>query len=521
MFGLDDFHWLTAMIAVPALAGALVWLLKPLRRFARPIGLVVSLLVLAAGALLAAGFDMGASDQVQYAYSASWIPDLGISYVLGVNGMSLLLVLLAALLVPIVLLAAWNEVRAPESAPDDPRALESRQAGFVALVLVLLALMVLVFSARDLFLFYLAFEAMLFPVYFLIGIFGGPNRRAAAIKFLIYSLAGGLIMLAGLIVVFTQTWGQPQGMRIDNLTDVFADNPTMGMWVFLSFFIAFAVKAPMVPVHTWLPDAAAEATPGTSTLLVGVLDKVGTFAMISILLPLFPTQAAQAAPVIMVLAVISIIYGALLAVAQNDLMRMIAFTSVSHFGFIVLGIFAGTQTAMVGSMIYMLAHGVTTAALFLIAGFLIQRGHSADMRSYSGMQRVTPVLAGTFLFAGLSALALPGLSGFVPEYLVLIGSYEAHPAWGVAAVIGVVLSALYILMTYQRVFTGPVPGQSQVLTRAEGLPLRAALPDLVVREKALLVPVGLAIVFLGVYPAPVLDLLSSVADSFAAILGSA
>src|SRR5690625_643862 len=174
--------------------------------------------------------------------------------------------------------------------------------------------------------------------------------------------------------------------------------------VFLTFFIAFAIKAPMVPVHTWLPDAAAQATPGTSTLLVGVLDKVGTFAMIGILLPLFPGASAQAAPVIMVLAVISIIYGGLLAIGQNDLMRMIAFTSVSHFGFIVLGIFAGTQTAMVGSMIYMLAHGVTTAALFLIAGFLIQRGHSADMRSYSGMQRVTPVLAGTFLFAGLSEI---------------------------------------------------------------------------------------------------------------------
>ena len=524
----SEFPWLTAMIAVPAVAGVLVWLLRPLRRYARPIGLVVSLAVLGAGVVMATGFDVGAADQVQLSTTASWIPALGVSYAVGVNGMGLSLILLAALLVPVVLLAAWHEVRAPESAPDDEDALVSRQAGFVGLVLILLALMVLVFAARDLFLFYLAFEAMLFPVYFLIGIFGGPQRRPAAIKFLVYSLAGGLIMLAGLIVVFAQTWGDPQALLLDNLSDVFAGNTTVGMWVFLSFFIAFAVKAPMVPVHTWLPDSAAQATPGTSTLLVGVLDKVGTFGMIAILLPLFPAAAQAAAPVIMVLAVISIIYGALLALGQNDLMRMIAFTSVSHFGFIVLGIFAGTQTAMVGSMLYMLAHGVSTAAMFLIAGFLIQRGHSADMRTYSGMQRITPVLAGTFLFAGLSTLALPGLSGFIPEYLVLIGSYEAHPAWGVAAVIGVVLAALYILMTYQRVFTGPVPGagiaggmEGAEGLRLEGLPERGTLLDLGAREKALLVPLGLAIVFLGVYPAPVLDLLSSVADSFAAILGSA
>ncbi|MGC0142983.1 MULTISPECIES: NADH-quinone oxidoreductase subunit M [unclassified Pseudactinotalea] len=534
MFGLEDFPWLTAMIAVPAVAGVAVWLLKPLRRIARPIGLVVSLAVLGGGVVMATGFDVGSADQVQMSTTASWIPALGISYDVGVNGMGLSLVLLAALLVPIVLVAAWNEVRAPErvavttSGGDsveatgdavDTEALESRQATFVGLILILLALMVLVFAARDLFLFYLAFEAMLIPVYFLIGVFGGPDRRAAAVKFLIYSLAGGLIMLAGLVVVFAQTWGDAEGMRMDNLSDVFADNPTMGMWVFLSFFVAFAVKAPMVPVHTWLPDSAAQATPGTSTLLVGVLDKVGTFGMIAILLPIFPGAAAQAAPVIMVLAVISIIYGALLALGQNDLMRMIAFTSVSHFGFIVLGIFAGTQTAMVGSMLYMLAHGLSTAAMFLIAGFLIQRGYSADMRTYSGMQRVTPVLAGTFLFAGLSTLALPGLSGFIPEYLVLIGSYEAHPAWGAAAVIGVVLAALYILMAYQRVFTGPIPGPPA--GRTLGLPARAGLSDLVAREKWLLVPLGLAIVFLGVYPAPVLDLLSGVADSFASILGSA
>ena len=499
MSELADFPWLTVLICLPAVAGVLLWVLPPLRRLARPIGLGVSVVVLAGAVAMATGFDVAAADSYQFATTVSWIPALGVSYDVGINGLGLAMILLATLLVPVVLIAAWREVSAPTSLTGQQaaRALTDRQAGFVALVLILEALMIAVFAARDLFLFYLLFEAMLIPVYFLVGIFGGPGRRFAAVKFLLYSLAGGLIMLAGLIVLFVASGGGPEAMRLDNLANVLADDPTTQMWVFLSFFLAFAVKAPMVPVHTWLPDTAAEATPGTSVLLVGVLDKVGTFAMIAICLPLFPAAAQAAAPVIIVLAIISIVYGALLAIGQNDLMRMIAFTSVSHFGFIVLGIFVGTQTAMVGSMIYMLAH------------FLIQRGRSADMRTYSGMQRLTPVIAGTFLFAGLSSLALPGLSGFVPEYLVFLGSYQAHPAYGVAAVIGVVLSALYILMTYQRVFTGAPAAE------------RSGLSDLVPREKTLLVPLGLGIVFLGVYPAPVLDLLSGVAESFAAILGSA
>ncbi len=505
MFESDAFPWLVVLITVPAVAGALIGLIPPLRRVARPLGLAVSILVFGAAAVMASGFTAG--DGYQFNTTVDWISALGITFDVGINGLGLVMILMATLLVPVVLLAAWKEVSVPEGAAED--ALAKRQAGFVSLVLLLLALIITVFAARDLFLFYLVFEAMLIPVYFLIGVFGGPTRKAAAVKFLLYSLAGGLIMLAGLIVVFVHTWGTEQAMRLDNLSDVFAADTNLQMWVFLSFFLAFAIKAPMVPLHTWLPDSAEAATPGTSTLLVGVLDKVGTFGMIAICLPLFPDAAATAAPVIMVFAVISIVYGALLAIGQNDLMRMISFTSISHFGFIVLGIFAGTQTAMTGSMIYMLAHGLSTAAMFLIAGFLIRRGHSADMRTYSGMQRITPVLAGTFLFAGLSSLALPGLSGFIPEYLVLLGSFEAHPAWGVAAVIGVVLSALYILMAYQRVFTGP-PEEN-----------RKGLVDLSGREKLLLVPLGVGIVFLGVYPAPVLDLLSVDATLFAGILGSA
>src|SRR5690606_41334373 len=244
--------------------------------------------------------------------------------------------------------------------------------------------------------------------------------------------------------------------------------------------------------HQWLPDAAQQARPGTSTLLVGGLDKVGTFGTIALCLPLFPEASRAAAPVIIVLALVSIIYGGLLAIGQNDLMRMIAFTSVSHFGFIVLGIFVGTSTAMTGAMIYMVAHGVSTAAMFLVGGFLTQRGGTQDMSAYGGMQRVTPLIAGTFLVSGLASLALPGLSGFVPEYLVLLGTFQHAPWMAIVAVFGVVLAALYILLAYQRVFTGP-PSTTH-----------AGMPDLGGREKVVMgVPVA-AMLFLGFYPAPAL-----------------
>ncbi|WP_159622882.1 NADH-quinone oxidoreductase subunit M [Ruania rhizosphaerae] len=512
---LVDLPWLSLLVAVPLLAAVVIWLVPGLQKLARPLGLAVSLLVLAGAIAMVPGFDAGGGYQFTETYS--WIPAIGASWAVGINGLGLVMILLAVALVPIVIAAAWNEVRLPEAAGSgetgsgepDTKALDRRRAGYVALVLALEAMMVAIFAVRDLFSFYVVFEAMLVPVYFMIGVFGGPNRRPAALKFLLYSLAGGLVMLSGVIYLLVQTGGGEQALLLDNLAGALEGNYTAQLWVFLSFLIAFAIKAPMVPVHTWLPDAAAEAPPGTSALLVGVLDKVGTFGMIAICLPLFPEAVANVAPYLVVLAIISIIYGGILAIGQKDVMRLIAFTSVSHFGLIVLGIFIGTQTAMVGSMIYMVAHGVSTAALFLVAGFLTQRGGSAQMSSYSGMQRVVPVLAGVFLISGLATLALPGLSGFVPEYLVLLGSFEASPAAGVFAVIGVVLSALYILLAYQRVFTGPVD------------PDRSDLPDLGGRERWTMVPLVLAMLVLGFFPAPVLDVLTPAADQFAAILGSA
>ncbi|MGO3432339.1 MAG: complex I subunit 4 family protein, partial [Cellulosimicrobium funkei] len=290
-----------------------------------------------------------------------------------------------------------------------------------------------------------------------------------------------------------------------NLVGYFAENPmpvTIERLLFLGFFLAFAIKAPLFPVHTWLPDAAQHAPAGTSTLLVGVLDKVGTFGMLTLCLPLFPNASRWAAPVVVVLAVVSILYGALMAIGQSDLMRLIAYTSVSHFGFIVLGIFAFTSLSVSGSSLYMVNHGISTGALFLIAGFLVARHPERSQRiaDYGGLQKVVPVLAGTFLVAGLSALSLPGLSTFVSEIMVLVGTFARSPWAALVAVLGVVLAALYVLLTYQRIFTG---GTREGLDR---------LPDLGAREKWVVAPLLVALLVLGFYPVPALDLVREPAE---------
>ena len=317
--------------------------------------------------------------------------------------------------------------------------------------------MVGVFAATDVFLFYVFFEAMLVPVYFLIGRYGGPRRSYAAVKFLLYSLFGGLLMLAALIGLYVVSADQ-LGTGTFDFTQLAAlsIDPTLQKWLFTGFFIAFAIKAPLVPFHTWLPDAAAESTPGTAVLLVGVLDKVGTFGMLRYCLELFPDASHWATPLVIALAVVGIIYGALLAIGQTDIKRLIAYTSVSHFGFIALGVFVMTTQGQSGSALYMVNHGFSTAALFLIGGFLISRRGSRLIDDFGGVQKVAPVLAGTFLVAGLSSLALPGLSSFVSEFLVLVGTFERYTWVGVIATLGIVLAALYILLMYQRTMTGPV-----------------------------------------------------------------
>ncbi len=509
--------WLTVMMVVP-LVGALVvaFLPKGGGRPARPVALGVSLLVLV-GALIAwlGVYDTGSTEQFQLKATHEWIPQWGISYALGVDGMALAMIVMSAILVPICILAAW----------DDMPADGTRDNGYFAWILVLEAFMIGVFAAVDVFLFYVFFEAMLIPVYFLIASYGvGAQRRRAALKFLLFSLAGGLVMLAAVIGVYVQGQGGSTGFLVSSLTGLQMDATTERL-LFLGFVIAFAIKAPMVPLHTWLPDAAEAATPATSTLLVGVLDKVGTFGMIRFCLQLFPNASQWATPVVIALALLSIVYGGLAAIGQQHMMRLVAFTSVSHFGFIVLGIFAFTRMGGQGSVLYMLNHGFATAGLFLIAGMLIARHGSPFIRDYGGWQRVTPLLAGSFLVSGLAGLALPGLSSFVSEFLVMMGTFQRYPLVAAVSSTGIILAALYILLWYQRVFTGPAPG-TRVVDRdgavvTEDDPARPALriPDLVSRERLVVAPLIALFVLLGCYPNVALHVINPAIEKTLSIVG--
>ncbi|MBR7743262.1 NADH-quinone oxidoreductase subunit M [Phycicoccus sp. BSK3Z-2] len=493
---------LTLMMVVP-LVGAVVVAALPagsVVRTARPVALGASLLTLVLAVLAWVGFDTGSGAMFQLTETYSWIPQLGVSYALGVDGIALALILMATVLTPVSLLAAWNDVE-----DEEP----GRLKRYFALMLVLEAFMVGVFAATDVFLFYVFFEAMLIPVYFLIGLYGGPLRQYAAVKFLLFSLAGGLIMLVAVIAVYFAGPGGSDGFLVENLVGNLDGSTGALRWMFVGFFVAFAVKAPMWPVHTWLPDAATESRPATAVLLVGVLDKVGTYGMIRFCLSLFPEATQWATPVVLTLAVISVVYGALLAIGQTDMMRLIAFTSISHFGFIVLGIFALTSVGGAGSTLYMVNHGFSTAGLFLIAGFLVARHGSKRIPDYGGWQRVTPVLAGTFLVAGLSSLALPGLSSFVSEFLVLQGTFMVNKTAAVIAGLGIVLAALYILLMYKRVMTGPAPS----------FPEGEGPPDLSLREKWVVAPIILSFVVLGFFPKPVLDLINPAVDRTLQIVG--
>jgi NADH-quinone oxidoreductase subunit M len=477
-----SFPWLTVIGVLPMVGAGLTWLLPSSR--SKPLSFGTSLLTLALVLTVAVRFDVGGAERYQFAETYSWIPQLGVSYALGVDGIALSMLALTAVLVPVCLLAGWNEVTGEQV------------KSFFAMTLILESFMFGAFMARDVFMFYVFFEAMLIPAYFLIGGYGGEQRRYAAVKFLVYSLVGGLLMLVAVIGVYAQGPGGSDGFLTGNLTGIDYGSDITERLLFLGFFVAFAIKAPMVPVHTWLPDAAAEAPSSVAVLVVGVLDKVGTFGMLTLCLPLFPDASRWATPAVVVLAVISIVYGGLLAIGQRDLKRLIGYTSISHFGFIVLGVFAMTTTSQSGAALYMVNHGFSTAALFLIGGMLIARRGSQRIDDFGGLQRSTPLLAGGFMLAGLSSLALPGLSSFISEILVLIGTYTRYPAAGIVATSGLLLSAMYILLTYQRMFTGPV--------RA----FAAGWRDMDRREAWVIAPVIAAILVLGAYPKRVLDVLN-------------
>ena len=483
---------LVGLVLLPLVGSLVVFALpKEDTKLAKQVALAFSLAVVVYTIVVGVRFDTKGA-RFQFEGSWVWIKALGVHLAFGVDGIALVLVAMSVILVPAVILASWNSFDSRRDAEDTGMPKRSVKTYF-ALLLLLEFFMVGVFTATDVFLFYVFFEAMLVPMYFIIGSFGGPRRQYAAMKFFLYSLVGGLLMLAAVIGLYvtagksTFSFGQLIGTIPDNATQ---------KWLFLGFFIAFAIKAPLVPFHTWLPDAGAEAPAGGAALLVGVLDKVGTFGFLRYCLPLFPDASRYFAPTILILSVIGILYAAFLAIGQRDMKRLVAYTSVAHFGFIGLGIFAFTSQAGTGAVLYMVNHGFSTGVLFLIVGLLVARGKSRNVADYGGTARVTPLLAGVFLLAGLSALALPGMSTFVSEFLVLVGTFTRHKGLAVLATTGIVLAAIYVLWLYQRTMQGAVSDKVKKFR------------DLNVREAFAVGPLIVIIIALGIYPKPVIDVIN-------------
>jgi NADH-quinone oxidoreductase subunit M len=485
---MSDFPFLSVLTVLPLL-GAVVVACLPQGRdlLVKQVALGWSVVVALLTAVMLLGFDAG-GDRFQYTESYPWIPQFGVRFDFGVDGIAVVMLALIAVLVPVVVLASWHEAAAGQ------RSVKT----FFALLLALETTMIGVFAATDVFLFYVFFEAMLVPMYFLIGSYGGPRRQYAAVKFFLYSLVGGLFMLAAVIGLYAAAKGQfgSATFSFERLTQLDMD-PELQGWLFLGFFLAFAIKAPLFPFHTWLPDAGGQAPIGAAILLVGVLDKVGTFGFLRYCLPLFPDAARTFAPLALALALIGIFYGAFLAMGQSDLKRLVAYTSVAHFGFIAVGCFAFTTQAGTGAVLYMLNHGLSTGALFLVVGFLGARRGSVLVEDFGGAAKLVPWIAGAFFVAGLSSLALPGTNSFVSEFLVLLGTYAVNPVVAIIATVGIVLAALYILWMYQRTMQGK---------------LNPALPptmrDLTRREAWAIGPVLALVIALGVYPKPVLDIIT-------------
>ena len=418
----------------------------------------------------------------QFAEQIQWLPSLGATYHLGADGVSVLLGLLTTVLTPIVVIGAF-------------RAVEKREREFYALLLALEAGMLGTFFAVDLLLFYVFWEAMLIPMYLLIGVWGGPRRIYAALKFFLYTMAGSVLMLVAILWLYFHNRAVT-GVPTFDLEAFYALplEPAQQTWLFLAFALAFAIKVPMFPLHTWLPDAHVEAPTAGSVILAAVLLKMGTFGYVRFAMPLFPSASAHFTPWIVGLALVGIIYGALVAMVQPDLKKLVAYSSVSHLGFCMLGLYALNAQGLAGGMMTMLNHGVSTGALFLLVGIVYERRHTRMIADFGGLWKPMPVYASIFLIVTLSSIGLPGTNGFVGEFLVLLGAFRADPLWAIIAATGVILSALYMLWMFQRVFFGPV-------THAEN----EKLLDLTLRERLVFAPLVLLIFWMGVYPQPILS----------------
>jgi NADH-quinone oxidoreductase subunit M len=516
MVVVSGFPYLSVLTLAPLVgAGAVALLPRDRPELAKRVALGWSLGVLALAVATWAAFQAG-GERFQLRESYPWIPTWGVNFTFAADGIALVMLALIAVLVPVVILASWHDAepsgvdRGGPGPGSTPASSGTRSVpAFFALILALEFTMIGVFAAADVFLFYVFFEVMLVPMYFLIGSYGGAHRQYAAVKFFLYALVGGLFMLAaviGLWVVGGRTLDWVELTQVDISTGV-------ERWLFLGFLLAFAIKAPFFPFHTWLPDAGGAAPAGVAALLVGLLDKVATFGILRYSLPLFPEAARWFAPVVLALAVIGIIYAALLAVGQNDLKRLVAYTSIAHFGFIGVGIFAFTSQAGTGAVLYMVNHGLATGLLFLVVGMFVARRGSALVGDFGGAGKLVPVLAGVLLFAGLASLSLPGLAPFISEFLVLVGAFAVNKPVAVIATVGIVLAAAYVLWMIQRTTHGELNPE----LRGIGGMSR----DMSTREKVVVAPMILLIVVLGFYPKPLTDVIGPAVEATLVDIGAA
>jgi NADH-quinone oxidoreductase subunit M len=492
---------LTIVTFLPLVGALLIALIPGHRRdLIRGAALLTALATFVVSLLLLAGFDPS-NAEFQYRESVDWIPAFGIRYTLGIDGISLALIVLTTTLTWISILASFGPIT-------------DRVKEYMISFLILEVGMVGVFVALDLFLFYIFWEIVLVPMYLIIGIWGGTNRIYATLKFVLYTLVGSLLMLVailGMAFTYQAATGSWVGAFDYETLRGFGFDPTLQLFAFIGFFLTFAIKVPMFPFHTWLPDAHVEAPTAGSVILAGVLLKLGGYGLIRFAVPLFPDAAQSFAPLVILLSLIGIVYGAIVALVQPDLKKLVAYSSVSHMGFVTLGIFVFTEQGLHGALFQMIAHGVITGALFLLVGVIYERTHDRTIAKMGGLAGLMPVYAAVFGFFVLASLALPGLAGFVAEFLVLIGAFELWPPVAAVAALAMMLGAAYLLWMYQRVIFGEV---SDFLNG-----LRHHLADMNRTEVLTLVPLAVLTLAFGVYPALLLDLFAPPVTEFLAELG--
>jgi NADH-quinone oxidoreductase subunit M len=482
-------YLITILLLLPLLGGLLILLLSKSKvDFIRYSGLGISTITFFISLLLYFNFD-SSNGGFQFIHQIKWIEKLNISYFVGIDGMSLLLVLLTTFLTPLTLISSWSSI-------------QKNVKEFTFFMLMLEVGMLGVFVSLDLFLFYIFWEAMLIPMYFIIGIWGGEQRIYASVKFFIYTMFGSLLMLVAIIWLAVYA-SNPLGHFTTNLLELYKVGPevprTIQNYMFLAFTFSFAIKVPLFPLHTWLPDAHVQAPTAGSVILAGVLLKMGTYGLMRFCLPLFPQSAFTYAPYISILAIIGIIYGALVAMVQKDVKKLVAYSSVAHLGFVVLGIFAMTMESLQGAIIQMINHGLSTGALFLLVGIIYERTHTREISDYGGIAKIVPVFSFALMFASLSSVGLPGLNGFVGEFLILIGSFKSAVLnnwwYTVFATSGVIFAAVYLLWMYQRVVFGEVTN-----------PKLNGIADMNKREMFVLLPIFIFIIWIGIYPSTFLNI---------------